>query len=71
MFKVLGEENVGDYFFMHFRRIVDFGDDALTEYCGNVVWCVGLAVFLVNAFGNVYVLALPQLHIEYLTLNVS
>ena len=70
MFKVLGEENVGDYLFMHFCRIVDFGDDTLTEYCGYVVWCIGLVVFLVYLPRYVGVFLFVQFHCEYLTLNV-
>ena len=58
MFEVLGEENIGYYFFVHFRRIINFGDDALAEYGRNIIGSVGLVVFLVYLPSNICILLL-------------
>ena len=70
-FEVFGEEYIGDYFFVLFRRVVDARDDTLAEYCGDVVWGVGFVVFVIDMPGNVGVFDLAQFHVKYFTMYVG
>lgn len=71
LFKVLWKENVGDNFFVYRGSVVDAGNDALTEYCGDIVGSIRLAVFVVDVPGNICILFLVKFHVEYLSLYVS